>query len=158
MRLFFSLILLGGATVASAGEYQKELHCLAMNVYHEARGEPIEGQLAVALVTMNRVRHERYPDSVCRVVWQPRQFSWTRDGRSDRPTDEQAWRKAQEIAAFVFHRYEKLHATTNGALDVTKGAIYYFAPKKVNPHWARYKVVTREIGGHVFLKEIEESS
>lgn len=157
MRTLLALIFLAGSVSAVAGEYREEVRCLALNVYHEARGEPIEGQLAVALVTMNRVRHERYPDTVCKVVWQPRQFSWTRDGRSDRPTDGEAWKRALEIATFVYKRYDGLRATTNGALDVTKGAIYYFAPKKVNPHWARYKVVTREIGGHVFLTEDSNS-
>ncbi len=153
MRFLVSLVFLTGSVAAMADEYQNEVRCLAMNIYHEARGEPIEGQLAVALVTMNRVRHERYPNTVCRVVWQPGQFSWTRDGRSDRPTDTKAWRRARDIAAFIYKRYEQFHKTTNGALDVTNGALYYFAPKKVNPHWARYKEITREIGSHVFLKE-----
>ena len=57
-----------------AANLDKELHCLSLNVYHEARGEPIQGQLAVAYVTMNRLVSGRYPDSICNVVWQDRQF------------------------------------------------------------------------------------
>lgn len=51
--------------------------CLALNIYHEARGEPIDGQIAVAAVTLNRVHDPRWPDNVCDVVYQPHQFSWT---------------------------------------------------------------------------------
>ena len=51
--------------------------CLALNVYHEARGEVIEGQIAVAHVTLNRVNHSYFPETICDVVYQNRQFSWT---------------------------------------------------------------------------------
>ena len=71
-----------------------EIHCLALNIYHEARGESLEGRLAVAAVTMNRVRDKRFPDRVCEGVWQPRQFSWTHDGRSDRPREAKAWKRS----------------------------------------------------------------
>jgi len=71
-----------------------EVHCLALNIYHEARGETFEGKLAVAAVTLNRVRHKRFPDGVCEVVWQPRQFSWTHDGKTDRPYNQKAWELA----------------------------------------------------------------
>ena len=51
--------------------------CLALNIYHEARGEPIEGQRAVASVTLNRTLDPRWPSTVCGVVYDPQQFSWT---------------------------------------------------------------------------------
>lgn len=131
----------------------RELRCLALNIYHEARGEPIDGQLAVAIVTMNRVRSDKYPNTVCRVVWQHRQFSWTQDGRSDRPRDRQAWALAKRIAEVVYEKYDLLKARSKGAWDITRGALYYYAPHKVDPHWARYKQPTRQIGGHLFLRE-----
>jgi len=130
----------------------KELRCLAMNIYHEARGEPVEGQLAVAMVTMNRVKAKKYPDTVCNVVWQRRQFSWTHDGKADRPSNKRSWRLARKIADFVYHKYNAYQGMSGGALDLTKGALHYYAPDLADPYWARKKEVTRQIGGHVFLK------
>lgn len=59
----------------------KELQCLATNVYKEARGESQEGQVAVARVTLNRVENKHYPKTICGVVYQPYQFSWTKNYR-----------------------------------------------------------------------------
>ena len=132
---------------------KKELHCLAQNIYFEAQGEPSGGQLAVALVTMNRVKNKRYPNTVCGVVWQRRQFSWTHDGKSDRPRDRLAWYRARQIAKFMYNKYFKLPEKSRLALDITNGALHYYAPDLANPYWAKVKVVTREIGGHVFLRE-----
>jgi spore germination cell wall hydrolase CwlJ-like protein len=129
----------------------KETRCLALNVYFEARGEPAEGQLAVAMVTMNRVKSRHYPNSVCGVVWQRKQFSWTHDGKSDRPTDRHAWKLAKKIARFAYHRYGKLAERTRNALDLTKGALHYYAPHLTLPYWAEAHSVTREIGGHIFM-------
>ncbi|MDH4276309.1 MAG: cell wall hydrolase [Gammaproteobacteria bacterium] len=144
--LAFVLMMLGSMQVF-AGQVDKEIHCLAKNIYHEARGEPDAGQLAVALVTMNRVYSGKYPNTVCDVVWQAYQFSWTMDEEIYKVVDdEQSWLKAQTLATMVYKKYATLR-------DDTKGALYYYAPKKVYPHWARFKQVTRTIGSHVFLKE-----
>lgn len=131
----------------------RELRCLALNIYFEARGEAPEGQLAVALVSMNRVHSKRYPNSVCRVVWQPRQFSWTHDGKSDRPKEKIAWRLAQNIALAVYEKYHRLPAQARNAIDITRGALHYYAPKLAQPSWAKHHEVTRAIGGHVFLRK-----
>ncbi len=129
----------------------KELRCLALNVYFEARGEKPEGQFAVALVTMNRTKSRHYPSSVCDVVWQKRQFSWTHDGKSDRPTDMRAWTLAKKIAQVTYQGYSKLSAHTRKALDLTKGALHFYAPGLASPYWAKVHSVTRVIGRHVFL-------
>lgn len=129
----------------------KETRCLALNVYFEARGEAAEGQLAVAMVTMNRVRSRHYPNSVCGVVWQKKQFSWTHDGKRDRPTNHRAWKLAQKIARFTYQRYGTLSERTRNALDLTKGALHYYAPHLTLPYWAKALSVTREIGGHIFM-------
>jgi len=62
---------------------REQLYCGAQNIYHESRGESNLGQIAVAHVVRNRVESPKYPNTVCEVVWQPKQFSWTHDGRSD---------------------------------------------------------------------------
>ena len=56
-----------------------EIDCLARNIYHEARGESLQGQIAVAAVTVNRVLTKGYPSSICQVVYQPYQFSWVKE-------------------------------------------------------------------------------
>ena len=157
-QYFFLLLcssLLGNPAFAGQSSEQKhmekELRCLALNVYFEARGEKAEGQLAVALVTMNRMKSRHYPNSVCGVVWQKRQFSWTHDGKSDRPTDMRAWKLARKIARVTYQGYNRLSAHSRKALDLTKGALHFYAPNLASPYWAEVHSVTRVIGRHVFL-------
>lgn len=154
MRLLLLLLLstTAGQAAAQNAKEEKEVRCLALNIYFEARGEPTDGQFAVGLVTMNRVQSPRYPDSVCEVVWQPRQFSWTHDGKSDHPYEQQAWDRAQHIANFIYHKYRTLPERARAALDRTKGALHYYAPKLADPYWARLKQITFSAGGHVFLR------
>lgn len=151
----FWLSSFGSPAVAGQSNEQKraakEMRCLALNIYFEARGEAAEGQLAVAMVTINRMNNRYFPSSVCGVVWQKRQFSWTHDGKSDRPTDARAWKLAKRIAQVAYQRYNTLSAHTRAALDITKGALHYYAPTLASPYWAKVHSVTREIGGHVFL-------
>ncbi len=157
---YFFLLLCGtllGSPASFAGQTSeqkraaKELRCLALNIYFEARGEKPEGQFAVALVTMNRTQSRHYPSNVCGVVWQKRQFSWTHDGKSDRPTDMRAWELAKRIAQVAYLGYNKLSARGRKALDFTKGALHFYAPSLAAPYWAEVHSVTRVIGGHVFL-------
>lgn len=125
------------------------LVCLALNVYHEARGEPVEGREAVAHVVMNRVADPVFPDTICRVVMQGGevrryrcQFSWYCDGRSDKPFDDEAWGEAMATAQLVMRGW-----TT----DQTGGALYYHA-KSVRPRWADEFEVTATIGDHIFYR------
>ena len=80
----------------------EDLNCLALNIYFEARSEPLDGKLAVGHVVLNRAADKRYPNKICEVVKQGGekrrnkcQFSWWCDGRSDRPRDLQAWKESQ---------------------------------------------------------------
>lgn len=148
-----NLLSMAPAFASSPVSEQRELHCLAQNIYFEARGEPNSGQLAVALVTMHRVKSHRYPNSICKVVWQRKQFSWTHDGKSDRPRDRRAWNRARQIADFIYFKYYKLPVHVQKVLDITHGALNYYAPGLANPYWARLKVITREIGGHIFMSD-----
>lgn len=123
------------------------LICLAMNVYYEARGEGMMGKYAVAQVVMNRVEHDRFPDTVCAVVKQRRspalhqcQFSWYCDGKPERPTNTRAWEEAQLIAQDV------LDGTVD---DITDGALFYHADY-VSPYWAEEFNHTVTYGTHKF--------
>lgn len=119
---------------------ESEIECLTQNIYHEARGEDTLGQIAVAFVTRNRRDHEYFPDTICEVVWEDYQFSWTHDGRSDRMRDEYAAQVAEVIAQWVYDGRE---------VDPTNGALFYHT-HQVNPSWTRSLEEETRIGVHIF--------
>lgn len=116
--------------------------CLALVVYHEARSEPIEGQIAVAQVVMNRVHDPRYPDDVCNVVTQYKQFSFYWDGKSDTPFNETVWAEAERVASLVM--YDGIY------LPQLEGVTHYHGDY-VSPSWAQQMTVVYELGQHVFV-------
>ena len=132
---------IAAAAMMSAPQVDEEQHrCLAMNVYHEARGERVEGQIAVAHVTINRVNHRKWKKSICEVVYQPKQFSWTHLIKDPTPKEKKAWEQAKVIARDVM---------IGNTEDPTKGAVYYHA-NWVNPTWANYMDLSKVIGNHLF--------
>lgn len=122
----------------AAEQRRIDVRCLAVNVYHEARGEPGTGQVAVAEVTMNRVASPQFPDSVCGVVHQEAAFSWTM-GDASLPSGR-AWQRALEVAANV---HDGEHS------PVVPGALHYHA-RGIEPAWARANEPIKTIGRHVF--------
>jgi spore germination cell wall hydrolase CwlJ-like protein len=114
--------------------------CLAMNVYFEARNQSLAGQVAVAQVTMNRVKSPNYPDTVCGVVNQKNQFSWYWDGKSDVPQREDAWKRAQMVARGVL--------AGSGHSDL-KDVTHYHA-LYVKPYWATKMQMVARIEDHIF--------
>lgn len=131
----------------SAEETKQEIRCLALNIYWEARSEPLTGQVAVAAVTLNRVEDRRFPDEICNVVRQGGeirrhrcQFSWWCDGKKDDPLEAEAWRRANTLARL----------TAAGVIeDPTGGAMWYHADY-VDPYWAEAKKQVTKIGRHIF--------
>ena len=130
-------------------ETQKQIDCLADNIYHEAGNEPRQGKEAVALVTLNRMQDPRFPKDICGVVKQKTtiaekivcQFSWFCQSVS-RPNNYM-YEEARNVAIYVYVNYENLK-------DITKGALYYHADY-INPKWKLEK--TTIIGRHIFYKE-----
>jgi len=120
-------------------EPSREMRCLATAVYFEAKGEPLEGQLAVAQVILNRVKSGKYSDSICGVVYQPGQFSFTWDRRPDRPRNMAAWETAQAIAVI---------AATDNWRPIAPKAMSFHA-RRVAPGWRNMERVS-VIGNHVF--------
>lgn len=130
---------------------QQEIKCLALNIFHEARSESRAGQRAVASVTLNRVASKRYPDTVCKVVYEKNwdrirkryvgQFSWT---EFDEPPKlkSSAWVLAWKIAESAYKEKDKKQL---------KGAIFYHA-KYIKPSWARKKKPIARIGSHIFYR------
>lgn len=118
-----------------------EFECLASAVYFESRGEPLEGQLAVAEVVLNRVRSGRFRSTICDVVTQPSQFSFVRGGRiPEAPRASAAWARAVAIARIAM---DDLH-------DVTGDDSLFFHATYVRPNWGRPRIA--RIGNHIFYR------
>jgi N-acetylmuramoyl-L-alanine amidase len=157
------LVAVFGFTLSGVAAYKEErrnqalaaekqtLTCLARNVYFEARGEPLDGQYAVAEVTMNRKASPRYPDTVCEVVhqknWDPIRgryvgaFSWTEFSELEEPRGE-AWQRAWKIAEAVYYGREA---------PKLEGALFFHATY-IRPGWAKGKQTVARIGRHVFYR------
>jgi spore germination cell wall hydrolase CwlJ-like protein len=139
--------------VVSIKTIEKQLDCLAINIYREAGHEPFEGKVGVAQVTMNRVKDGRFGNDVCGVVYQKNvvmervvcQFSWYCDStHRNRPVNKAAYNESYEVAKKVL--------LENFRLDVLKDALYYHAVY-VNPKWNLDKI--GKIGQHIFYKQKE---
>jgi len=145
----WALLLRSSLPVQNPAEVEQQLSCLALNIYHEARGEPDVAQIAVAKVVMNRVNHRRFPGTVCAVVKQggewPHhecQFSWWCDGRSDAILDTSAMAKAVALAREVLNGDHD---------DPTDGAMWYHATW-VAPEWRKDFAEGPTIGNHIFYR------
>jgi spore germination cell wall hydrolase CwlJ-like protein len=129
----------------------RDLTCLALNVYHEARGEPEKGKLAVAKVTLNRVRSRRFPNTICDAVYEQRwdkrrrryvgAFAWTEFDTLPPPKSKQ-WQIAWKAAETVYNNPESVQL---------KGALFYHAAR-IKPRWAKQKKRIKKIGRHIFYR------
>lgn len=144
----------------------KEIGCLQMNIFWEARDQSELARVAVGWVTLNRVTGERYPNSVCEVVYQGRynakgvpkrnkcKFSWWCDGKSDQPNlnnrlEREAWEQSGEIAEHLV-KHCLMKPDSSCPDDPTNGAEYYFNPSLADPSWKETKVKTATIDDHEF--------
>jgi len=135
------------ATILTAALLSQQTHCLATTVYREARGESYSGQVAVALVVRNRVLSDKFPDTPCQVMVQPRQFAFvSHDLHLADPMDGVAWetdlRASQDVLAMPIHAYER----------PMQNSLYFHSGNK--PLWDFTKleeVVT--IGEHTFYRD-----
>lgn len=122
-----------------------DINCMAKVIYHEARGEPLIGQSAVAWVLKNRVNNPRYPNTYCDAAYRPAAFTGLRK-RKDYSNDA-AWKQAVRVAILVHQ---------NDIEDHTNGALYYINPKKVKNFpkhlLPQYAVKTVSLFNHDFYK------
>ena len=132
-------------------ERDRQLTCLAKNIYHEAASEPFEGKVAVAQVTINRAESGKFPSDVCKVVYQKNvfmervvcQFSWYCENAGKmKPVHGPNYNESVAAAKKVL--------LEDFRLDGLKEAMYYHADY-VNPGWKKEKVA--KIGRHIFYKE-----
>ena len=170
----FGEVLIAGVLMimpvqAEVPKWEPSAECLALNMYHEARDQGVGGALAVSFVVFNRVKDNRFPNTVCQVIkqgpikesWKTRktkdphdavfypirdkcQFSWWCDGLSDEPKDKETYARFLKIAnGIIRHEYS--------LIDITDGATFYHADY-VKPAWAKTKFRTIEIGDHIFYR------
>jgi spore germination cell wall hydrolase CwlJ-like protein len=137
-------------SVITADVRNKQLECLAKNIYFEAGGESFEGKVAVAQVTINRAESGKFPKDICQVVYQKNvvyekvlcQFSWyCQQASGVKPKNIAVFRESELVARQVL--------LENFRLPSLKNALYFHATH-INPKWDREKVA--QIGGHVFYK------
>jgi N-acetylmuramoyl-L-alanine amidase len=149
LSTMFGLFGFAWKSTVTYHDERRTLVCLALNVYHEARGEPELGQYAVAEVTLNRVASKHYPNTVCGVVYEKRwdslrqryvgAFSWTEFDTVAPPKDSE-WERAQRIAEEVYYRRRP---------PELKDALFYHA-NYIRPSWALDKKPVAYIGRHIF--------
>lgn len=133
--------------------------CLARNIYFEAKNQSIKGQIAVGIVTLKRVQHSKFPDSICGVVQHTRhrhadgfpvrnmcQFSWYCDGKSDRPVDTEAYETAVRVA-------DALLDPENSIVDFTYGADHYHANYIAPPDWTARMQRVAQVEDHIFYSD-----
>lgn len=125
------------------GTLSRQMECLAGAIYFEARGEPLEGQLAVGEVVVNRAESDDFPSSYCGVVLQRKQFSFVRGGHLPRiDRSSAAWRRAKAIA----------HIAHDDLWDSKAANSLYFHARYVRPAWSRRKVAVATISSHIFYR------
>lgn len=148
--LLFSLLAFSTEPVLPTNSVTLEdVSCLAENIYFEARSEDIIGQIAVAYVTINRVKDSRYPDSICAVVKQGAkkgrnkcQFSWYCDGKEDKMLNPKARKFSYQLANAVLE---------GKFLDITEGATHYHT-NSTTPYWSKSLTRIAEIDSHTFYR------
>jgi len=131
---------------------ERERRCLATAIYFEARGEPLQGQIAVGQVILNRVRSPQFPQTICGVVYQGQmspgcQFSFTCDGKTDTPKNDVHWALAQKLARQI----------TSGQVWLPEiGYSTFYHADYVSPQWKSAMNRIDSIGRHIFYKKRNE--
>jgi len=131
-------------------DFQKrERRCMTTALYFEARSEPEKGQIAVGQTIMNRVRSPDYPDTICGVVYQGSrrrtgcQFSFTCDGKADKPNNRGQWERSKRLANDVLEGKVWLKSI---------GKATHYHATYVKPRWRRKMSRLKQIGRHIFYK------
>lgn len=139
---------------------ERDIECLALNSYYEARSESVAGQVAVAQVVMNRVKSNKFPNTICEVIqhgktrinWKGNvvpvlnqcHFSWWCDGKSDIPVDVRTYHSILDLVTDILYL---------DTVDITEGSLYYHADY-VTPYWAPSFEMVTKIDRHIFYVDL----
>lgn len=126
---------IGLPTSSNSGSYDSNVNLLARIISGEARGESYTGQVAIAAVVLNRVKHSSFPNSIAGVIYQPGAFTAVSDGQINVTPSQSCYNAARDAL--------------NG-WDPTYGAIYYYNPRTATNSWIRSRKIVTTIGKHVF--------
>ena len=125
-----------------------DVECLTKNIYYEAGIEDSAGKYAVANITINRLKTGKWGDTICKVVYAPKQFSWTLKRKLEKP-NPQVWAESEQIA----------RASLKGArVRGLSKSLFYHATYIKDPHWVDSKHEVGQIGNHIFYKKAKNSS
>jgi spore germination cell wall hydrolase CwlJ-like protein len=130
-----------------------DVSLLATTIYHEARGENIQGKFAVAMVAINRTENPKYPNTITGVITQPNQFSWYKGRKRNKIYDKREYLVCQNIAKTVISmRKSEAFREFVGQMGVSDVKYFHKRGLKKKPKWAYYKGSPIVIGKHVFYK------
>lgn len=153
--LLSSLILLTGCIDYSYGSESRKEHdieWLAYNIYHEARGEDIQGKIVIALVTINRVESPEFPNNIQKVITQPGQFSWYWDGKPDQPQEPKAYDECFAVSQMVMNLWETGYAD-DLIRQMNLDSVQWYHNESVSPYWADDYQFVAQIGKHKVYKK-----
>ena len=120
----------------------KQIECLIKNAYFESRNQGVKGMQAVTWVVLNRTKHPSYPSTPCAVIYAPFQFEWTRNGKTPKIKEKDAYTQAERVVEGVL----------SGKLKDNTNASTHFHSTRVKPVWANRLSYTTTIGSHCFYK------
>jgi spore germination cell wall hydrolase CwlJ-like protein len=124
----------------------KDLKCLEHNIYYEAGVEDYAGKIAVAQVTLNRLKTNRWGNTICKVVYAPHQFSWTKQNK-EKPKGK-LWEESKHAAQDFIDGVR--------IQSLKKSMFYHATWMEEKPNWANHKIQVKEIGQHVFYRKPEK--
>lgn len=119
-----------------------QIECLVRNAYFESRGQGVKGMQAVTWVVLNRTKHPSYPSTPCAVIYAPFQFEWTRNGKTPKVKEKDAYTQAERVVDGVL----------SGKLKDNTNASTHFHSTRIKPIWASRLSYTTTIGSHCFYK------
>jgi N-acetylmuramoyl-L-alanine amidase len=129
------------ARAAGAKPDPEAVRALALNMYHEAKGEGRKGMLAVGWVVLNRLADEAFPKSVEDIVYQGCQFAWVCDDRIDAPSGHSTWSTAMRLAKELL---------TEPPADPTRGALWFNGAAVGHTTLGTRVAAATQIGNHLF--------
>jgi spore germination cell wall hydrolase CwlJ-like protein len=146
MKIIISLIffLLCAFPVFGHTLDKNDVYWLTQNIYHEARGESLYGQLMVAFVTLDRLNDGRWGDSIKSVVTFPYQFSWYKKGISNVPKNKEEWIRMRDVALLSIFLYE---------IGIKPNNVLYYHNTVVCPEWSSRVQKVMKVGNHIFYTE-----
>lgn len=142
--------------IKKLGDKKEDVLCLALNMYHEARGSTIEDQIATTYVVFNRLEDKNYPlfypkneKSICNIVFDRYQFCWTNDEYIKKPREIEVWNNIQKLAYELY--INPIHKERAKSFKMKHYVLSTMLPMDNKPKWINNRTVTANIGKHSYM-------